>query len=41
MAGKLVQFEMPAKDGDRAPKFYGSLLGWNFKTARCPAWTTS
>lgn len=36
MAGKLVHLEIPAKDGDRARKFYGSLLGWKFKDAGMP-----
>jgi predicted enzyme related to lactoylglutathione lyase len=36
MSGKLVHFELPAKDGDRARKFYGSLLGWKFKDAGQP-----
>ena len=36
MAGKLVHFEMPAKDGNRARRFYGSLLGWKFKDAGMP-----
>ena len=36
MAGKLVHFELPAKDGDRARKFYSSLLGWKFKDAGQP-----
>ena len=36
MAGKLVHFELPAKDGDRARKFYSSLLGWKFKDSGMP-----
>jgi predicted enzyme related to lactoylglutathione lyase len=36
MAGKLVHFELPAKEGDRARKFYSSLLGWKFKDAGVP-----
>ena len=36
MAGKLVHFELPAKDGARARKFYSSLLGWKFKDADQP-----
>lgn len=36
MTGKLVHFELPAKDGDRARKFYSSLLGWKFKDSGVP-----
>jgi predicted enzyme related to lactoylglutathione lyase len=37
MAGRtVVHVEMPAKDGNRARKFYGSLLGWKFKDAGVP-----
>lgn len=36
MAGKLVHLEMPAQDGGRARKFYGSLLGWKLKDAEVP-----
>jgi predicted enzyme related to lactoylglutathione lyase len=36
MAGKLVHFELPAKDGDRARNFYSSLLGWKFKDSGTP-----
>ena len=36
MAGKLVHFELPAKDGARARTFYGSLLGWKFKDGGMP-----
>lgn len=36
MAGKLVHVEMPAKDGNRARKFYSSLLGWEFKDSGMP-----
>jgi uncharacterized protein len=31
MAGKLVHFELPAKDSARAKEFYGSLFGWQFQ----------
>lgn len=30
MPGDLVHVEIVAKDGDRARKFYGDLLGWKF-----------
>lgn len=30
MPGNLVHVEFPAKDGDRARKFYSALLGWKF-----------
>ena len=36
MTGKLVHFEIPAKNGDRARKFYASLLGWKLKDAQVP-----
>lgn len=36
MTGKLVHLELPAKDGERARTFYGSLLGWKFKDAGMP-----
>ena len=32
MAGKLVHFELPAKDSGRAKGFYGSLFGWQFQS---------
>ena len=28
MSGKVVHFEIPFDDGDRARKFYGSVFGW-------------
>jgi predicted enzyme related to lactoylglutathione lyase len=31
MAGKLVHFEIPAKDTARSKEFYGSLFGWQFQ----------
>ena len=31
MAGRLVHFELPAKDSARAKEFYGSLFGWQFQ----------
>ena len=32
MAGRLVHFELPAKDAARARDFYGSLFGWTFSS---------
>ena len=32
MAGRLVHFELPAKDSARAKEFYGSLFGWQWNT---------
>jgi predicted enzyme related to lactoylglutathione lyase len=29
MAGKIVHFEIPAADTDRAAGFWGGLFGWN------------
>jgi uncharacterized protein len=28
MSGKVVHFEVPVDDGDRARKFYGDTFGW-------------
>jgi hypothetical protein len=36
MAGKLVHFEIYAKDPDRATGFYSSLFGWNFSDSEMP-----
>jgi predicted enzyme related to lactoylglutathione lyase len=33
MAGRLVHFEIPAQDDERATQFYGSLFGWQWNTA--------
>ena len=30
MAGRLVHFEIPAGDADRAQGFYEQLFGWSF-----------
>ena len=32
MAGKLLHFELPAKDSARASGFYSSLFGWQFQS---------
>ena len=34
MTGKVVHFEIPVDDGDRARKFYGETFGWQRCT--CP-----
>jgi predicted enzyme related to lactoylglutathione lyase len=36
MSGKIVHFEIAAKDAGRARKFYGELFGWEFKDAGFP-----
>ena len=36
MPGRLVHFELPAKDDARAVEFYGSLFGWTFNSADMP-----
>jgi predicted enzyme related to lactoylglutathione lyase len=33
MPGKIVHFEVPAKDGARARSFWGGLFGWQFENA--------
>jgi predicted enzyme related to lactoylglutathione lyase len=30
LAGRLIHFEIPAEDVDRAKRFYASLFGWSF-----------
>jgi hypothetical protein len=32
MAGRLVHFELPAKDSSRSKEFYGALFGWQFES---------
>ena len=32
MAGRVVHFEIPYDDGDRARGFYGSVFGWQLMT---------
>lgn len=32
MAGKLVYFELPAQNTERAQRFYEDLFGWRFQT---------
>ncbi len=36
MAGKLVHFEVLAKDADRATKFYSGVFGWEFSDSGMP-----
>ena len=36
MAGKLVHFEVPSRDGDRARSFWSGLFGWQFQDAGMP-----
>ena len=33
MPGKIVHFEVPAKDAARARTFWGSLFGWQFQNS--------
>jgi uncharacterized protein len=34
--GKVVHFEIPAEDLDRAKNFYGSVFGWKLETTPMP-----
>ncbi len=36
MTRTVVHVELPAKDGDRARRFYSTLLGWKFKDSGMP-----
>ncbi|HLM35780.1 MAG TPA: VOC family protein [Gaiellaceae bacterium] len=36
MAGKLVHFEAPSQDGDRARSFWSGVFGWEFQDAGMP-----
>jgi predicted enzyme related to lactoylglutathione lyase len=36
MPGKLVHFEVPAKDTGRAKSFYGDVFGWSFNDSGMP-----
>ena len=40
---KVVHFEIPADDLDRAKDFYGSVFGWQLQTMQMPGgeYTTS
>jgi predicted enzyme related to lactoylglutathione lyase len=33
MAGKIVHFELPARDADRGAGFWSGLFGWTFEDA--------
>ena len=37
---KVVHFEIPAEDLDRAKNFYGSVFGWKLETMPMPAAST-
>jgi predicted enzyme related to lactoylglutathione lyase len=42
MAGKVVHFEIPVDDGDRAVAFYAQALGWDLQQwGPLEYWTTS
>lgn len=36
MAGDLVYFTIPVPDGERAQRFYGDVLGWEFGPGNVP-----
>jgi uncharacterized protein len=36
MPGKLVHFELPAQDTDRAKKFWSGVFGWDFGDSAMP-----
>jgi predicted enzyme related to lactoylglutathione lyase len=36
MPGKLVHFELPAQDTDRAKKFWSGVFGWEFGDSAMP-----
>lgn len=36
MPGKLVHFEIPAKDSKRGMEFYSAVLGWEFSDSGMP-----
>ena len=39
MSGKVVHFEIPFDDGDRARKFYGEMFGWQLMPVPDMAYT--
>ena len=42
MAGKVVHFEIPVDDGDRAIGFYGAAFGWSLERwGPMEYWTTT
>jgi predicted enzyme related to lactoylglutathione lyase len=36
MPGKLVHFELPARDAERAREFWSGLFGWSFRDPGMP-----
>jgi len=36
MSGQLIHFEFPARDPERAKRFYGTLFGWQFEAWEGP-----
>lgn len=36
MAGEVVHIEVPARDVDRAQRFWGELFGWQFAPSQMP-----
>jgi predicted enzyme related to lactoylglutathione lyase len=36
MSGKLVHFELPVQDVDRAKRFWGGVFGWEFGDSAMP-----
>src|SRR5262245_40019086 len=36
MAGDLVYFTVPVRDGERGKAFYGALFGWEFARGNVP-----
>ena len=36
MQGKIVHFELNAKDAARAKRFYSGLFGWKYKDSEIP-----
>jgi predicted enzyme related to lactoylglutathione lyase len=36
VTGEVVHFEVPAKDVDRAQRFYSELFGWEFGASQMP-----
>ena len=36
MAGKMVHFELPATDADRAKRFWSGVMGWKFGDSAMP-----
>jgi len=36
MAGKMVHFELPAADAERAKRFWSGVFGWDFSDSAMP-----